>query len=49
MEDFALVFFVGTRLCKDGDGYGEGLRSLERVVAVEQVRLGRTGQPDGST
>lgn len=29
---FSLVFFVGTHLCLDGDGDGDGLRSLECVV-----------------
>ena len=47
VRDFDLVFFAGTLLCMDGVGYGEGLRSLERVVAVEQVRLGQTRQSDG--
>ena len=41
------VFFAGTLLCMDGVGYGEGLRSLERVVAVERVWLGQTRQSDG--
>ena len=27
-----LVFFVGTHMCTDGDGHGDSLRSLERVV-----------------
>ena len=35
VRDFDLVFLAGTLLCMDDVGYGEGLRSLERVVAVE--------------
>jgi hypothetical protein len=33
MKDCALVFFVGTHLCLDGDGHGDGLRSLECVCS----------------
>ena len=49
VRDFDLVFFAGTLLCMDGVDYGEGLRSLERVVAVGQGRPGQTCQSDGST
>ena len=38
------VFFAGTLLCMDGVGYGEGLRSLERVVAVGSLALTRGWQ-----
>ena len=35
--DFALVFFVGTHLCMDGDCHDDGLRSLECVVQSDML------------
>ena len=34
-----MVFFVGTHMCTDGDGHGDGLRSLERVMQSKMFGL----------